>query len=186
MTHNEYMYDDELDPEVAALLDTVEHNPKDLQDLSVGTTVSLDEEDEKVGNSRTNSISDVDLSIRAFKPITEFFSSTPHTIFDDPDYYKTALRGENESAQKLHNLLTKYLTCQDPKDRTVYRQQMVNVYWEFIRSLAPKMGNLSLPKCKRMLMRFGVVLPSLFTDEQKQTLLVLLSSNPFFVKYHHQ
>lgn len=169
MTHNEYMYDDELDPEVAALLDTVEHNPKDLQDLSVGTTVSLDEEDEKVENSRTNSISDVDLSIRAFKPITEFFSSTPHTIFDDPDYYKTALRGENESAQKLHNLLTKYLTCQDPKDRTVYRQQMVNVYWEFIRSLAPKMGNLSLPKCKRMLMRFGVVLPSLFTDEQKQT-----------------
>lgn len=169
MTHNEYMYDDELDPEIAALLDTVEHNPRDLQDLSVGTTVSLDEEDEKVENSRTNSISDVDLSIRAFKPITEFFSSTPHTIFDDPDYYKTALRGENESAQKLHNLLTKYLTCQDPKDRTVYRQQMVNVYWEFIRSLAPKMGNLSLPKCKRMLMRFGVVLPSLFTDEQKQT-----------------
>lgn len=169
MTHNGYMYDDELDPEIAALLDTVEHNPRDLQDLSVGTTVSLDEEDEKVGNSRTNSISDVDLSIRAFKPITEFFSSTPHTIFDDPDYYKTALRGENESAQKLHNLLTKYLTCQDPKDRTVYRQQMVNVYWEFIRSLAPKMGNLSLPKCKRMLMRFGVVLPSLFTDEQKQT-----------------
>lgn len=169
MTHNEYMYDDELDPEIAALLDTVEHNPRDLQDLSVGTTVSLDEEDEKVGNGRTNSISDVDLSIRAFKPITEFFSSTPHTIFDDPDYYKTALRGENESAQKLHNLLTKYLTCQDPKDRTVYRQQMVNVYWEFIRSLAPKMGNLSLPKCKRMLMRFGVVLPSLFTDEQKQT-----------------
>lgn len=169
MTHNEYMYDDELDPEVAALLDTVEHNPRDLQDLSVGTTVSLDEEDEKVGNSRTNSISDVDLSIREFKPITEFFSSTPHTIFDDPDYYKTALRGENESAQKLHNLLTKYLTCQDPKDRTVYRQQMVNVYWEFVRSLAPKMGDLSLPKCKRMLMRFGVVLPSLFTDEQKQT-----------------
>lgn len=163
------MYDDELDPEVAALLDTVEHNPKDLQDLSVGTTVSFDKEDEKVGSSRTNSISDVDLSIRAFKPITEFFSSTPHTIFDDPDYYKTALRGENESAQKLHTLLTKYLTCQDPKDRTVYRQQMVNVYWEFIRSLAPKMGNLSLPKCKRMLMRFGVVLPSLFTDEQKQT-----------------
>ena len=78
MTHNEYMYDDELDPEIAALLDTVEHNPRDLQDLSVGTTVSLDEEDEKVGNSRTNSISDVDLSIRAFKPITEFFSSTPH------------------------------------------------------------------------------------------------------------
>ena len=40
MTHNECMYDDELDPEVAALLDTVEHSPKDWQDLSGGTTVS--------------------------------------------------------------------------------------------------------------------------------------------------
>jgi hypothetical protein len=29
------------------------------------------------------------------------------------------------------------------------------------------MGDLGLPKCKRMLMRFGVVLPSLFTDQQK-------------------
>ena len=152
------MYE-ELDPEIAALL----ANESSMPTMTSFETDSL----EQVEDLPKKNVSEVDLSIRTFKPITEFFSSTPTDIFDDSTYYKTALSGENSSAQGLHTLLTKYLTCQDPKDRTVYRQQMVNKYWEFIRSLAPKMGDLSLPKCKRMLMRFGVVLPSLFTDQQK-------------------
>lgn len=151
---------EELDPEIAALLANESSMPSK-------TSYGIDhlEIDESVSKGN---VAEVDLSIREFKPITEFFSSTPSDVFDDSTYYKTALTGENSSAQGLHTLLTKYLTCQDPKDRTVYRQQMVNKYWEFIRSLAPKMGDLSLPKCKRMLMRFGVVLPSLFTDQQKE------------------
>ena len=152
------MYE-ELDPEIAALL----ANESSMPTMTSFETDSL----EQVEDLPRENVSEVDLSIRTFKPITEFFSSTPTDIFDDSTYYKTALSGENSSAQGLHTLLTKYLTCQDPKDRTVYRQQMVNKYWEFIRSLAPKMGDLSLPKSKRMLMRFGVVLPSLFTDQQK-------------------
>lgn len=152
------MYE-ELDPEIAALL----ANESTMPTITSFETDSL----EQAEDLPKKNVSEVDLSIRTFKPITEFFSSTPTDIFDDSTYYKTALTGENSSAQGLHTLLTKYLTCQDPKDRTVYRQQMVNKYWEFIRSLAPKMGDLGLPKCKRMLMRFGVVLPSLFTDQQK-------------------
>ena len=152
------MYE-ELDPEIAALL----ANESTMPTITSFETDSL----EQAEDLPKKNVSEVDLSIRTFKPITEFFSSTPTDIFDDSTYYKTALTGENSSAQGLHTLLTKYLTCQDPKDRTVYRQQMVNKYWEFIRSMAPKMGDLGLPKCKRMLMRFGVVLPSLFTDQQK-------------------
>ncbi|MBO5116432.1 MAG: hypothetical protein J6C25_02890, partial [Treponema sp.] len=110
-------------------------------------------------------------------PITEFFSTTPSNVFDDKNYYKSALGGENESAQRLHSLLTKYLTSQDPKDRAVYRQQMVNIYWEFLRSLAPKMGNLGIATSKKMLMRFGVVLPSLFTTEQKDTFASVFVDN---------
>ena len=150
---------EELDPEIAALLANESSMPtRAAYEID---HFEMDEPDSK-GN-----VAEVDLSNRAFKPITEFFSSTPSDVFDDTTYYKTALTGENSSAQGLHALLTKYLTCHDPKDRTVYRQQMVNKYWEFIRSMAPKMGDLGLPKCKRMLMRFGVVLPSLFTDQQK-------------------
>ncbi len=35
----------------------------------------------------------------------------PHTLFDDASYYKKVLGNENETAQRLHNLLSKYLTC---------------------------------------------------------------------------
>lgn len=161
------MYEEELDPEIAALLAAESAMPSSYSTFD--DDISVQDDTAKGG------VYEVDLSVREFKPITEFFSSTPSDVFDDSTYYKTALSGENSSAQGLHTLLTKYLTCQDPKDRTVYRQQMVNKYWEFIRSMAPKMGDLGLPKCKRTLMRFGVVLPSLFTDQQKD-----LFSSVFF------
>lgn len=160
-----------MDPEIAALLAQETATPTVTPYEEYITEPEMPADD---GNDE-HGAHEVDLSVREFKPITEFFSSTPSDIFDDPTYYKTALTGENPAAQGLHTLLTKYLTCQDPKDRTVYRQQMVGKYWEFIRSMAPKMGNPSLPKSKRMLMRFGVVLPSLFTDQQKE-----LFSSVFF------
>ena len=83
-------------------------------------------------------------------------------IFNDSSYYKTALTGEDNSALRVHAVLTKYLKCADPKDRAVYRQQMVTAYWELFRSVAPKMGDDFVPISKRMLLRFGVLLPSLF------------------------
>ena len=187
MPHNKIMYENELDPEIAALLsaaatdaaDSSESDDTNFADFNFDNpsspqNFSFDQDEPE---DALSSPGDVDLSIRAFKPITEFFSTTPNKVFDDPAYYKTALSGENESAQRLHAVLTKYLTCQDPKDRTVFRQQMVTAYWEFLRSLAPKMGNLGIPMCKRMLMRFGVVLPSLFTTEQKETFASVFIDN---------
>jgi len=112
-------------------------------------------------------IPEVDLSITGFAPIDKFFEDTPHKIFDDPNYYKSCLTGEGQSSQRLHQILVKYLNCTDKKDRTVYRQQIVSAWWEFMNSLAPKMINAKIPMSKRMAMRFGVVLPSLFSPEQK-------------------
>ncbi len=172
------MYEEELDPTIAELLEETSNSLPSSTKSEKKLSVDIDLDNIPIDNtpipqskkSKPNDkVPDVDLSILSFKPITEFFSSTPSPVFDDTTYYKTALSGENESAQRLHTLLTKYLTCKDPKDKTVYRQQMLNVYWEFIKSLAPKMSNLTTPLCKRMLMRYGVVLPSLFTPEQKNT-----------------
>ena len=173
------MYEEELDPTIAELLEETANSLPSTSKTEKKLSVDIDLDNIPVDNTpipqqakksnSNNKASEVDLSILSFKPITEFFSSTPSKVFDDTTYYKTALGGENESAQRLHTLLSKYLTCKDPKDKTVYRQQMLNVYWEFIKSLAPKMSNLTTPLCKRMLMRYGVVLPSLFTPEQKNT-----------------
>lgn len=113
-------------------------------------------------------VAEVDLTVKSFAPIKKFFEDTPNKVFDDQSYYKTSLGGEGESAQRLHAILVKYLNCTDKKDRTVYRQQIVSVYWNFLRTLAPKMVNTRLPLCKRLAMRYGVVLPSLFSPEQKE------------------
>ncbi len=112
-------------------------------------------------------VSEVDLSVRNFAPVEKYFEDEPNSVYNDPAYYKTTLGGEGEEAQRLHQLLVKYLNCTDPKDRPVYRQQMVSSYWNFLRSLAVKVVNLKMPLCKRLAMRFGVVLPSLFSPEQK-------------------
>ena len=159
---------DGLDPEIAALLaQSAESAPED------GDTV-LDFEypsDNPIsfssGSSSAKSIHEVDLSRKEFAPIEKFTSDTPSEVFNDTKYYKTALTGENQSAQRVHQILSKYLTCQDPKDRAVYRQQIVTSYWELLRGMVGKMGFLETPMPKKMLVRFGVLLPSLFKQETK-------------------
>ena len=166
---------DEIAPEIAALLAATEDSlPEQKTSSSVETdvTASFGMPDNMPNNDsmkESETAVPVDLSVKNFQPITKFFSDKKNSVFSDPAYYKTALSGENDSAQKLHNLLSRYLTCTDQKDRAVYRQQLVPVYWEFIRSLAPKMATAGLPLSKRMLMRYAVVLPSLFSPEQKET-----------------
>ena len=167
------MSDQELDPTVAKFLeessgpyespDEFFANESNFSSLSPTSSNSFNQ---KPGEKSTDK---VDLSITKFKPITKFFEEEGHDYFDDPSYYKTCLTNEGQSAQRVHQVLSRYLTCTDSKDRTVYRQQLVTSYWELIHTLVHKMGNYNLPKAKRMMMRFGVLLPSLFTPEQKVT-----------------
>ena len=157
---------DGLDPEIAALLaQSAESAPAD------GDTVldfeSPSDNPISFSSGSAKSIHEVDLSRKEFAPIEKFTSDTPSEVFNDTKYYKTALTGENQSAQRVHQILSKYLTCQDPKDRAVYRQQIVTSYWELLRGMVGKMGFLETPMPKKMLVRFGVLLPSLFKQETK-------------------
>lgn len=113
-------------------------------------------------------VPDVDLSIREFKKIDKIFNDTPGDMFDNPTYYKTAIAGEGQASQRLHTVLSKYLTCKDVKDRMVFRQQVIMAYWEVVHSMAPKAASKSFPIPKKMMLRFAVLLPSLFKPEQKE------------------
>lgn len=169
---------EELDPSIAALLaDAEKSKPEDVPDMKTVEKVVEKKKTAGFFGSKSASVSedkyagktihDVDLGIREFKPAGKMLSDVPSTVFDDTTYYKTALTNENESAQRVHAVLSKYLTCTDPKTRSVYRQNLITAYWELLRGMAPKSGSLQLPMPKRMLMRFGVLLPSLFKPEQK-------------------
>ncbi|MCI5522699.1 MAG: hypothetical protein MR449_01035 [Spirochaetia bacterium] len=177
---------DEIDPSIAALLsetedslpDTSRSKPVQTQEKPVAPSFQFNYEAEMKkqkdamlnipkGNSASLSIHEPDLSRKGFCEITKFWEDEPNPVFDDKNYYKTCLSGEDSSAQSFHQLLAKYLNCTDKKDRTVYRQQMVSSYWNFIRSVSLKIANPNVPLCKKLAMRYGVVLPSLFTPEQK-------------------
>ena len=194
------MNDQDLDPAIAALLEEAAQSSGPSDDIlskhdSFGDIpVSDFTPDFKSSSSAKEKVvagelNKVDLSVKKFNPIEKFFEDEGHNFFDDPAYYKTCLTGEGTPAQRVHQVLSKYLTCTDSKDRTVYRQQLVMAYWELVHVMAPKMADFSLPKAKRMMMRYGVLLPSLFTPEQKelfsQAILggkenVFKKKNPFF------
>ena len=130
----------------------------------------------KPGTAKT--LHDVDLKKKEFPAVTKFVNDESNGFYDDQNYYKIALGGE-EGAQRVHTVFSKYLTCTDPKDRTVYRQNIVAAWWELIRKMAPKCANLHLPMPKRMMIRYAVLLPSLFRAEQKVFFSKMVYENPY-------
>ena len=109
-------------------------NVTDLMSTSSNRDFSryVEEQENSVGKPKMiGCIPEVDLNIKEFRPIEKYFNEEPNQIYDDPSYYKKCLTGEGQSSQRLHGLLVKYLNCQDKKDKTVYRQQIVTAYWEF-------------------------------------------------------
>lgn len=166
--------EEELDPEIAALLSSsgksVDFDESSVEDYEINEK-SFKSSNSNITQNNTSenkdSIHTVNLSCHQFDKIEKLISDTPSDVYNDTKYYKTVLTGENASSQRVHQVLSKYLTCQDPKDRAVYRQQIVTAYWELLRGMVPKMSSMSTSLPKRMLVRFGVLLPSLFKSEQK-------------------
>ncbi len=169
------MNDQDLDPTIMALLAETQ---ADTAPADLPTFKEISEKPQKkIEDTAADSAHKVDLSLTGFKEITKFYEEESNHYFDNPSYYKIALGGEGEQAQRVHKVLSKYLTCQDPKDRTVYRQQLITSWWELIRVMCKKVADKNLEIPKRMLLRFGVVLPSLFTPEQKQLFSTVIFKN---------
>lgn len=167
--------DSELDPTIAAMLADVNDSKPDfgfddgIDDFSV-PDFGGDNTEESTGGSMPPY--KVDMRRERIKEVTQLFEDEPNQFFDDKfyenqSYYKTALEGEGTAGQRVNQILKKYLTVQDPKERTQYRMSIVNAWWELVRVMCPKVLDKDFPIAKRMLIRFGVALPSLFTPEQK-------------------
>jgi hypothetical protein len=161
---------DEMDPEFASLLEIDAEDP--LADLSAapdfasifegtaGQHALSDEEEEAVAAP------EVDLAVEKFPEITKCFADTPINTFNDPNYYKIALNGEGDLAQRLHGLMQKYLNCKDPKDRSVFRQQFITFFWNFLIGVAKKAPG-KMPDPKKYLLRFGILHPTFIDAETR-------------------
>ncbi|MDR2343690.1 MAG: hypothetical protein LBD86_04075 [Spirochaetaceae bacterium] len=104
-----------------------------------------------------------------FPPIEKLFEETGHKAFQDPAYYKTVLSGGGDLAQRLHGIFQKYATTTDPKDKSIFRQQIINVFWEFMGKIAQETLG-AVPEAKKFLLRFGILHPNLLSAEAKELL----------------
>jgi hypothetical protein len=153
-----------MDPEIAALLGTSVNKggtateaPPDFNSIF----------DENVPPAEGGEAPAVDLAAEGFPEITKRLEPVPHNLFNDTNYYKIALSGEGDIAQRVHAILQKYLNAKDPKDRSVYRQQFITAYWEFLLGVAKKAPG-RIPEPKKFLLRFGLLHPT-FVDAEVRT-----------------
>jgi hypothetical protein len=168
------IFQGEMDPEIAALLGTAagpapkqtNSNPPDFSSIF----------DEPMEAEAAGEPQEVDILAEAFPPVTKRFEPVPHSNFNDPNYYKIALSGEGDIAQRVHTILQKYLNTKDPKDRSVYRQQLITAYWDFLLGVAKKApGHLPIPK--KFLLRFGILHPTFLDAENRNFFAKIVVEN---------
>ncbi|MDR2471696.1 MAG: hypothetical protein LBD09_06270 [Treponema sp.] len=167
------MFQGDMDPEIAALLgaDTSPSPPPAAPDYSAlfNEPLELDEKDKPQE-------AELDLNAEGFPEVTKRFESAPNPVFADPNYYKAALSGEGDIAQRVHTILQKYVGTKDPKDRSVYRQQVSTAFWDLMGGVARKATG-KLPDYKKYLLRFFVLHPTFLNPDQRDFFAKLVVEN---------
>ncbi|MBI9099070.1 MAG: hypothetical protein JEY91_11365 [Spirochaetaceae bacterium] len=116
-----------------------------------------------------------DITKDKFNAITEF-ECPPRSYFNNANYYKFLLTGMGDISDKLHKAIQNYLKAQDPKDRAVYRTRLIPLYWEMIRKQVEVLTEDSeMPR--RLLIRFGALLPNVISAEQRLMLSKVIFEN---------
>ena len=156
-----------MDPEIAALLGvSVEPQQESVPDFATlfndGSPPAGTQAEAPQGEA-----GDVDITATGFPEITKALEDTPHNFFDDPNYYKTAIAGEGDITQRVHGILQKYLNAKDPKDRSVFRQQLIPAYWEFLLNVGRK-APMRLAEAKKFLLRFGILHPNFLNNDARE------------------
>jgi hypothetical protein len=164
------MFQGDMDPEIAALLGTDTRAPSAAPDYSALFNEPLEIDNEGAKEP------EIDLNSEGFPEITRRFEDAPNPVFSDPAYYKTALSGEGDSAQRVHTILQKFVATKDPKDRGVYRQQVTTAYWDFLAHVARKAPG-KLPDVKKMLLRFNILHPTFLEPKDRDFFARIVADN---------
>ena len=174
--------DDEIDDLLNFIDSTVEETP--VKPVDINTKTMFSKSREAIGE-KARDPSEVDLAEKEFPKVTKSYADTGHNLFDSADFYKAVLADGGDTAKKLHQSLTKYLTVLDQKDKAVYRQQVITDYWNFVSELATEVGSGLSSKEKRYAIRYGMILPTLLTQQQKDTFSHVIDENALCVPIYY-
>ncbi|MBN2532253.1 MAG: hypothetical protein JXB88_05150 [Spirochaetales bacterium] len=154
----------ELDPQIAELL-TVNDGQENGTNPDFGTLSG--EAGLKVQNQTK--------AAEKFHKI-KIIEEKPKPLFNDKDFYKKAIQGEGESTKRVHDFLTQFLNAKDPQDKSMYRARLIPAFWDLASSISGKIS-MKLPLCKILLLRYGILSPSLITPPQQEMLSKIILNN---------
>jgi hypothetical protein len=175
------IFQGEMDPEIAGLLGIDEAPGAPAQSLSPDFADVFNEDIDEAKNPED---AEVNLQEKAFPAVTKRLETSPHKGFNDPNYYKIALSGEGDIAQRIHTILQKYINCKDPKDRSVFRQQFSTVYWDFLAGVARKSSG-KIPDPKKYLLRFGILHPTFLNADDRTFFSKIVVDNELSVPVYY-
>jgi len=169
---------EEIDPELAALIGGDSSSPDmPAQPKSASAASSFPPDFatlfgavEQAPEPQESGDFDVDLGRKSFAPLEKIEDENGRDQLADPEYYKKVLGGEGDEAQRLHEILGKYLKAADPKDKGVFRQQLVPAFWYLHSKVSLHSVSPQAPLPKQLLIRYGALLPSLLSPENRDTL----------------
>jgi len=166
------IFSGEIDPEIAELMeiDEAEEMVPVFDDLfNDGSPVKKQPEK-------------VDLSKQAFNPVTKLSEDRSNPLFSSKEFYKAVLSGEGEPSKRVHALLSQFLNATDPKDRSMYRAKLISASWNLASSIVTKFSSLNQPK--KFFLRYGFLLPTLVSREQREMIGKIVVDNnsgePFY------
>jgi hypothetical protein len=168
-------FQEEMDPDIASLLG-IGRRPDASDDPGVHDFPALLDESEIPGGEEDAPDADSVLTETHFPEVTKRLEENPHHDFEDPQYYKIALSGGGDIAQRVHTIFQKYVHCKDPKDRGIYRQQFSTAYWDFLGGVARKATG-QMPPPKKYLLRFGLLHPTILSAESRDFFAKIVVQN---------
>lgn len=159
------VFSGEIDPEIAELMeiDEVEELAPEFEDLFNDGSVTKREAEK------------VDLSKEAFSAPSKYSEDRSNPLFSSKEYYKAVLSGEGEPSKRVHSLLSQFLNATDPKDKSMYRAKLIAATWNLSSSIVSKFSTLTQPK--KFFLRYGFLLPTLVSREQRELLGKIITEN---------
>ncbi len=106
-------------------------------------------------------------------------------FFHDKNYYKKLLGEQGEQGKRVHELLTQFAAAEDPQTKSVLRARLATAFWEMAALIAARVGPHQ-PMHQRLLLRFGILSPSLLSEEQRSLLSRLKLENRTGEPVHYQ
>ncbi len=157
-----------LDPEIAELMGIGEAEPA-AKRPEFGDLFQPEE------GSQRGEAEEIDLTRKAFQP-QHRTEEDPKPFFLDKNYYKKLIYDEGERGKRVHQLLSQYVSARDPKDRSMFRARLIPAFWDLAQGIAARIGT-SMPTPKLLLLRYGILSPTLVSTEQRDMLSRIIWEN---------